>query len=174
MRENKGGEGNKAENKDDVPALPPPRSSAVSRTSSPPARCEPPAAKEPDPRRKVWEENKAAAERNRERAMTDAVTAVEGVDGASRGNMLGVEVHADANGARVFVDAPTNCVLGATTCEPTTLASRLGALGAPEEGRGGGSPEVDPMAIRAGSALRSGRMTATTTTVTTTPVTTST
>ena len=154
--ENKGGEGNKAENKDDVPALPPPRSSAVSRTSSPSARCEPPAAKEPDPRRKVWEENKAAAERNRERAMTDAVTAVEGVDGASSGNMLGVEVHADANGARVFVDAPTNCVLGATTCEPTTLASRLGALGAPEEGRGGGSPEVDPMAIRAGSALRSG------------------
>ena len=67
-----------------------------------------------------------------------------------------MEVHADANGARVFVDAPTNCVLGATTCEPTTLASRLGALGAPEEGRGGGSPEVDPMAIRAGSALRSG------------------
>ena len=148
---------NKAENKDDTPALPPPRSSAASRTSSPPTRCEPPAVKEPDPRRKVWEENKAAAERNRERAMTDALTAVEGSsNGAPRGDMLGVEVHADANGARVFVDAPTNCVLGATTCEPTELASRLGAMGAPEEGRGGGSPEVDPMAIRAGSALRSG------------------
>ena len=109
-----------------------------------------------DARRRVWEENKAAAERNRERAMTDAVTAVEGVDGSSRGDALGVEVHADANGARVFVDAPTNCVLGATTCEPTELASRIGAMGAPEEGRGGGTPEVDPMAIRAGSALRSG------------------
>ena len=151
-----GVDGNQAENQDDTPALPPPRSSAASRTSSPPARCEPPAAKEPDPRRKVWEENKAAAERNRERAMTDAVTAVEGVDGSSRGDALGVEVHADANGARVFVDAPTNCVLGATTCEPTELASRIGAMGAPEEGRGGGTPEVDPMAIRAGSALRSG------------------
>ena len=109
-----------------------------------------------DARRRVWEENKAAAERNRERAMTDAVTAVEGVDGSSRGDKLGVEVHADANGARVFVDAPTNCVLGATTCEPTELASRIGAMGAAEEGRGGGTPEVDPMAIRAGSALRSG------------------
>jgi NIMA (never in mitosis gene a)-related kinase len=49
------------------------------------------------------------------------------------------------------VDAPTGCVLGATTCEPEELAARLGTIISD-----GAEDDDDPMTIRAGSALCSG------------------
>jgi NIMA (never in mitosis gene a)-related kinase len=103
----------KAASAPDTIDLPPPRES---RSSSPQTQ-----ERASDPRREVWLENKAAAERNRERAVADA-------RGDHRGSPPGVEVHADVHGARVFVDAPTGCVLGATTCEPEELAARLGTI----------------------------------------------
>ena len=126
----------KATSAPDTIDLPPPRES---RSSSPQTQ-----ERASDPRREVWLENKAAAERNRERAVADA-------RGDHRGSPPGVEVHADVHGARVFVDAPTGCVLGATTCEPEELAARLGTIISD-----GADDDDDPMTIRAGSALCSG------------------
>ena len=61
-------------------------------------------------------------------------------------------------GAQVARRRPHELRLSArSTCEPTELASRIGAMRSCRGGTGGGTPEVDPMAHSGrGSALRSG------------------